>query len=155
MNRIVVVLLILFLFKAEAQNTSALAIGDSLFNLGDYSRAILQFKELPESEQTNFKLAKIYEAIGNNSKAIRYYKEVVSTNPSAIQARYNYGRLLFKTANFVASDSLFKLLSEENPTKHLAQNPKTHHCSPKFILKVKTHSNYQELYPTSQSNSTK
>jgi tetratricopeptide (TPR) repeat protein len=115
---------VLFLFKAEAQNTSAslsdrtsaLKVADSLYSLGDYSKAILQYNQLSENENTNFKLAKSYEAIGNNPKAIQYYKKIVLSNPKATQATYNYARLLFKTANLKEADSIFKVLSVENPS---------------------------------------
>lgn len=116
MNRLLFLILILFFFKAEAQNTSALVIGDSLYHLGDYSKAILQYNQLSANENIDFKLAKSYEALGNNPKAIFYYKKVVSSDPKATLAFYNYAKLLFKTAKFNEADSIFKALSVENPT---------------------------------------
>ena len=115
-NKLFLLFIVLFLSNAEAQNTSALAIGDSLYNLGDYSRAILQYHQVSENENINFKLAKSYEAIGNNPKAILYYKKIVSFNPKATQATYSYAKLLFKTANLKEADSIFKALSIENPS---------------------------------------
>jgi len=114
-NKLFLVFAVL-LFKAEAQNTSALAIGDSLYSLGDYSKAILQYNQLLENENINFKLAKSYEAIGNNPRAIQYYKKVISSNPKETQASYNYAKLLFKTAKLKEADSIFKALSIKNPS---------------------------------------
>ncbi len=115
-NKLFLLVAVLFLSKAEAQNVSVLAIGDSLYNLGSYSKAILQYNQISENENTNFKLAKSYEAIGNNPKAILYYKKIVSSNPKATQATYSYAKLLFKTANLKEADSIFKVLSVENPS---------------------------------------
>ena len=116
MNRILFSILVLLFFKAEAQNPSALAIGDSLYSLGSYSKAILYYNQLSENKNINFKLAKSYEAIGNNPKAIQYYKKVLSSNPKETQASYNYAKLLFKTANLKEADTVFKTLSIENPS---------------------------------------
>jgi len=131
-NKLFLLFAVLFLFKAEAQNTSAslsdptsvlrqaqhttLAIGDSLYNLGSYSKAILQYNQVLDTKNIDLKLAKSYEAIGNNPKAIQYYKKVVSSNPNATQASYNYAKLLFKTAKFNEADSIFKALSIKNPS---------------------------------------
>jgi len=115
-NKLFLLFTVLFLSKAEAQNTSVLAIGDSLYNLGSYSKAILQYNRISENENINFKLAKSYEAIGNNPKAIQYYKKVLSSNSKATQASYNYAKLLFKIANLKEADSIFKALSVENPS---------------------------------------
>ncbi len=117
MNKVLIIIALFILTKAEAQESiSALAIGDSLYTLGDYSKAMNYYKQLPENEQILFKIAKSYEALGNNPKAIQYYKNVIVSNPRASIAKYNYGRLLFKTAKFQAADSIFKMLSEETPT---------------------------------------
>jgi len=116
MSRLLLFISLILFFKAEAQNTSALKVADSLYSLGDYSKAILQYNQLSENENTNFKLAKSYEAIGNIPKAIQYYKKITSSNPKATQATYNYAKLLFKTANLKEADSIFKVLSLENPS---------------------------------------
>jgi len=111
------ILILLFFIKAEAQESiSALAIGDSLYTLGDYSKAMNYYRQLPEGEQIQFKIAKSYEALGNNPKAIQYYNNVIVNNPKAIQAKYAFGRLLFKTAKFQVADSIFENLSFENPS---------------------------------------
>ncbi|MCF6308459.1 MAG: tetratricopeptide repeat protein [Flavobacteriaceae bacterium] len=122
-NKLFLLFTVLFLFNAEAQNTSALpsdptsalAIADSLYNLGDYSKAINYYNQLSENENIDYKLAKSHEAIGNIPKAIQYYKKAVFSNPKATQATYNYAKLLFKTAKLIEADSIFKSLSIENP----------------------------------------
>lgn len=115
-NKLVLIIAIFTIIKAEAQNTSALKVADSLYNLGDYSKAINYYNQLSENESINFKLAKSYEAIGNNPRAIQYYKKITSTNSKATKATYNYAKLLFKTANLKEADSVFYALSIENPS---------------------------------------
>jgi len=115
MNKLLVFIVLLFFFKAEAQNASALRLADSLYALGNYSRAISYYKQLSKSEQQLFKLAKSYEALGNHPKAFYYYQKVISTYPKATLASYNYGKLLFNTSKYRKADSLFKNLSEGHP----------------------------------------
>lgn len=115
-NKLFLVFVVLFLYKAEAQDVSALKVADSLYDLGDYSKAIKSYNQLSENENIDFKLAKSYEALGNNPKAIQYYKKVVSVNPNATLVRFNYAKLLFKTANLKEADSIFEALSVENPS---------------------------------------
>jgi len=115
MNRLLVFILFFTIFKAEAQqNVSALAVGDSLFVLGDYSKAITAYNKLINSELKQFKLAKSYEALGNNPKALAHYNNVIFNNQNATLAKYNFGKLLFKMSKLKAADSVFKILSEEN-----------------------------------------
>jgi len=114
-NKIFLLFIALFLTKAEAQDTSALKVADSLYNFGDYSKAIKSYNLLSENETIAFKLAKSYEALGNHPMAIQYYKKVVSINPNATLASFNYAKLLFKTAKFKEADSIFKALSVGNP----------------------------------------
>ncbi len=105
-------------YEAGAQEASALRIGDSLFGLGDYTRAIQKYEELTDSPKKVLKLATAYEALGNNSKAISYYEQLIETEKSNPGARYKYGKLLYKMARYRNADSVFAELS-----KHYPQNP--------------------------------
>ncbi len=56
--------LVLSLLKAEAQ-TSALAIADSLYAVGEYDKAIAEIQQIqPKSEKVYLKLAKFSRADG-------------------------------------------------------------------------------------------
>ncbi|MEL6810205.1 MAG: tetratricopeptide repeat protein [Bacteroidota bacterium] len=105
----------LIVFKAEAQDASALRIADSLYALGNYSKAITFYEKVDGVE---VKLAKSYEALGNKGKALAYYREALRIHPSSLSIQYNYGKLLFNSAQYREADSIFKLLSnadERNP----------------------------------------
>ena len=115
MNRLLFIILIFTIFKAEAQTPSALAIGDSLYALGDYSKAITAYLKSKETDKVQLKLAKSYEASGNISNALAFYKEYISKNPGATIAKYNYGQLLIDGHRFKEADSIFVKLMGENP----------------------------------------
>jgi len=111
-NRFLVILIILFISKADAQNASALRMGDSLFALGDYSKAIQWYNEAQNSEE---KIARAYDAMGNGTKALEFYEQVVSGEEAGQLAQYNYGKLLLKSGRFTKADSLFRLIIKKSP----------------------------------------
>lgn len=113
MNKYLVIIILLFISKAEAQNVSALVVGDSLFVLGDYSKAITIYKQ--KEDDNLFKIAKCYDAIGNSVKAKNYYEKIIVQEPKNTQANYNYAKLLFKTSKFTQASKIFKNLSDEHP----------------------------------------
>ncbi|SKB75881.1 Tetratricopeptide repeat-containing protein [Salegentibacter salinarum] len=102
-------------FKAEAQ-TSALAISDSLYVVGEYSEAIEKLQEInPQTEKTYLKLAKNYAANRQPEIALENYKKVLGQNPDRILTTIDYGELLVKTGKLEAADSLFKVLNQKYP----------------------------------------
>jgi len=105
-------ILLLTLFQASSQNDEALVIGDRLYAMGNYAQAIIEYDKV---ETAHAKIAKCYEALGNNVKAIQYYKLTLLENPDAAIAKYNYGKLLLKTAQYIKADSLFNALEKEYP----------------------------------------
>ena len=100
------------LFQASSQNDEALVIGDRLYAVGNYSQAIIEYDKLGTAHA---KIAKCYEALGNNVKAIQYYKLTLLENPNATIPKYNYGKLLLKTAQYNKADSLFNALEKQYP----------------------------------------
>jgi tetratricopeptide (TPR) repeat protein len=108
--------LILFLFKAGAQ-TSALAVADSLYVLGNYTAAINQYAKV-DSPNSNLQIARAYNAIGNYEKAIVQYTATLDKKPDFAIARFELGKLLLKTKKFgPALETFHTLLSSKN------QNP--------------------------------
>ena len=105
-------ILLLTLFQASSQNDEALVIGDRLYALGNYTQAINEYEK---AGTANAKIAKCYEALGNNSKAIQYYKLTLLKSPNATITKYNYGKLLLKTTQYDKADSLFNALEKEDP----------------------------------------
>ena len=102
-------------FKAEAQ-TSALAVSDSLYAMGEYAGAINKLQEIDsQTEKTYLKLAKNYAANRQPEIALENYKKVLSKNPDRVLTAVDYGELLVKTGKLNSADSLFKILAEKYP----------------------------------------
>lgn len=114
MKNILIPILILLFFKAEAQSVSALAVSkkaDSLFEIGEYSKAIHLFLKNDRFQE----VAKSYEAIGNNGEAQHYYEKALSTNPDNSKIEFQYAKLLFKISNYKQADSIFEILQSRFP----------------------------------------
>lgn len=95
-------------FKAEAQ-TSALAVSDSLYAVGEYAEAINKLQGItPQTEKTYLKLAKNYAASRQPEIALENYKKVLSQNPERVLTTIDYGELLVKSGKLKLADSLFK-----------------------------------------------
>ncbi|PRX42956.1 tetratricopeptide repeat protein [Salegentibacter salegens] len=102
-------------FKAEAQ-TSALAISDSLYAVGEYSEAIEKLQKInSKTEKTYLKLAKNYAANRQPEIALENYKKVLDQSPDRVLTAVDYGELLVKTEKLEAADSLFKVLNKKYP----------------------------------------
>ena len=101
--------------KAGAQ-TSALAMADSLYAVGNYSKVIEQLETIePKSEAIHSRLAKAWEARGIFPKALKNYRIVLEKDPERLLTEVAYGKLLYKTGKFSEADSLFSRLAEEHP----------------------------------------
>jgi tetratricopeptide (TPR) repeat protein len=101
--------------KASSQNDGALAVGDSLYALGDYKNAILFYENAPQTSFQKIRIAQTYKAAGNNTKALKYYREASFVNPRAIIAKYNWGKLALEAGKLTIADSIFEILSTKYP----------------------------------------
>jgi tetratricopeptide (TPR) repeat protein len=86
--------------------------GDSLYALGNYNLAIEAYREVPNSE---IKIAKSYDALGNVSKALKFYEQGLINEAPTMLAQYDYGKLLIKADRYKKADSVFKKLSTLSP----------------------------------------
>jgi len=113
---IYITFLILFLSKAGAQ-TSALSVADSLYALGNYASAINAYAKVGDTK-SNLQIARAYNAIGNYEKAIAQYTAILDKNPELHLARFELGKLFFKTKKYESALEAFKTLissKQENP----------------------------------------
>lgn len=118
MKRVVIFLILMLLFKAEAQTVSALAISkkaDSLLEIGDYGNAIVQYNWLSFDPSITAKIAKAYEALGNISQALNYYDKSISEGKGNIRTRFDFAKLLAQSSKYKKADSIFRILTEEFP----------------------------------------
>ena len=115
MNKLLFSILVLFLWKAEAQ-TSALPLADSLYQIGDYQKAIeLYQNSSTSSAKTYQKIAQAYQATGNIGLAIKNYENAIHQDQNLIVAKSNLGKLYYQTKNYQIADSLFSNLIQNYP----------------------------------------
>ncbi len=86
--------------------------GDSLYAIGNYNQAIKEYSLVNNAE---VKIAKCYDALGNTTKAINYYKQGIENGDQSLLTQFNYGKLLLKADRYKIADSLFEKLSREQP----------------------------------------
>jgi len=112
----------IFIYKAGGQ-TPALSVADSLYAVGDYTKAINTYKQLPELESLQFlNIARAYKGLGNRKQALEYYEEATIKDPNAIIGRVEYGKLLISSRKFSKGDSIFSELCNQFP-----ENPEFHY----------------------------
>lgn len=120
MIRSVLVVIVLFGFKVEAQ-TSALSKGDSLYVRGNYSKAIKAYQDLRMPALTQVKIAKAYIGLGNYDKALEHYEQHLVVRPKDELVLMEYAKLLSKMKKYtLASEVLHQLIDIDykNPNYH-------------------------------------
>jgi len=100
---------------SQAQ-TSALAVADSLYAVGDYSEAIKTLESTePKTEQVHLKLARAFQAKGNLNEAGEQYEIVLKKNPKRVLTQLDHGKLLVKIGELNKADSIFSRLGKDYP----------------------------------------
>ncbi|PTX63765.1 tetratricopeptide repeat protein [Kordia periserrulae] len=106
-------------YKVGAQ-TSTLSVADSLYLVGNYSKAI-QLYQQEKNNYTETQIAKAYKALGNTKKAIKSYENVLKVDSLNTLVLYDYGKLLFSAGKLEKSLQTFEKLEEKdtlNPNFH-------------------------------------
>lgn len=111
MKRFFLVFVITF-SQAQAQ-TSASAVADSLYLLGNYIKAINAYAELGD-EHSSLQIARSYTAMGNTEKAIAQYQGLLRQYPLNNLAHFELGKLFDKTKNYNEAQNVFKALTQSN-----------------------------------------
>ncbi|MGY5356135.1 tetratricopeptide repeat protein [Wenyingzhuangia sp. IMCC45467] len=121
MEKILLGLLVLFMYSHKINSQSAqLKYADSLFLLGNYSKAIEVYKN-NKQEDVSEKIAEAYLGIGNYDLSLEYYKKSIIAKPNNILVMYKYGKLLSKTKQYNEALKVFNKLLEQddkNPNYH-------------------------------------
>ncbi len=118
-----VLIILLIQLNAEAQS-SALAVGDSLFANGNYSKAIKVYEEYSNVKEVYAKIARAYAAIGNFGEAVENYKNSVEANPDDALLKFEYAKLLSRLKKYKEASVLFEELiyiDYKNPNYHYQQ----------------------------------
>jgi tetratricopeptide (TPR) repeat protein len=120
LKQVLIIIVGLILYKAGAQS-SALAIGDSLYVRGNYTKAIKAYKQYPDSVKVFGKIAKAYIGLGNYDEALHFYKKSVDQDSTNQLVKYEYAKLLSKTKKYEeASEEFHELIDVDykNPNYH-------------------------------------
>ena len=120
MKKLIVVLTIFFWIKTEAQS-SVLSVADSLYDLGNYSKAIATYSEYSPQKDTYEPIAKAYQSLGNYDQAMLYYDKALRSDSTNVMIKYNYAKLLARTKNFKLAKAYFLELIDsdyKNPNFH-------------------------------------
>ena len=120
MNKYILIFL-LVMCKTEAQ-TSVLQFADSLFNNGNYSKAIEHYKKHTPQEDVFYKMAKAYMALGNYDEAILNLESAIKSNPENTLLKYDYAKLLSATRKSNKALAVFNELVAIDPS-----NPNYHY----------------------------
>ena len=119
MRNILIALLVLITFKTEAQ-TSVLTVSDSLMANGNFSKAIALL-ENSNTENSAYRLARAYNAIGNYDKSILSFKKAIESTPENTLLQYEYAKLLSKVKKNNEAVTIFnnlKATDNTNPNYH-------------------------------------
>lgn len=124
MKKVLMFFVLILLFKAEAQSGSVfpnIQKADTLYEIGDYSNAIAQYKQLTFESSIAAKIAKAYEALGNVPEALHYYEKAASESESTgrqkenIRIKLDFAKLLAQSSKYKKADSIFRRLTDEFP----------------------------------------
>jgi len=96
-----------------ASGQSDLRTGDSLYQIGNYSKAIAFYKQ-SNSAKSLYKIAKTYNSIGNHNKAIAAYKQAIEKDGNLIIAQYELGKLFVKKKRNKEAQEVFETLYQKD-----------------------------------------
>ena len=110
----------LVVLKTEAQ-TSVLGVADSLYAVGNYSKAIESYNSHNNPHEIFERIAKSYVALGNYDTALSYYAKALEAYPDNALLKFNYAKLLSNTKKYKEAALLFEELiyrDHTNPNYH-------------------------------------
>lgn len=116
MNRLFILgILMMTTFKVEAQtSTLSLSDADSLYRVGNYSKAIKVYEQLDNKAYATQQIAKAYKALGNSKKALENYEKSLQVDSLNTLVLYDYGKLLFTTGKLEKSLGIFEQLKTKD-----------------------------------------
>ena len=116
MRNLIILLSIIAFLQAGAQ-APALAIADSLYAVGDYTKAIAQYESIQDpSARTLLQMARAYNGKGVKTDALVYYEKSLEADNDQPIAQTEYGRLLLSKSKHHIADSIFSDLANRFPT---------------------------------------
>ncbi|WP_394747476.1 tetratricopeptide repeat protein [Spongiimicrobium salis] len=114
MKKNIVIVFVIVLSKAGAQS-SASAIADSLYALGNYTASINAYAKI-NSPKAKQQIARAYNAIGNYDKAIAEYENLLQKETALYRAAFELGKLYLKTKKTDQALTVFQELTVKDDT---------------------------------------
>ena len=111
MKNLIVLFFYLVALKAGAQSS---ALADSLYTIGDYTKAINEYAKVNTPNAT-LQIARTYNAIRNYDKAILQYEALIKQDSNGQIPKFELGKLYDKTKKAGKSKRIFEDLISENP----------------------------------------
>ena len=112
---LILILLNGIIFKAEAQS-SALTVADSLYAVGNYTKAIQQYQVVTNPDaKTTLQIARSYRGLGNKKAALEAYKNSLTQDSEQPVTATEYGRLLITRGRYMTADTIFGALAQKYP----------------------------------------
>lgn len=120
---VVSVLFLFSVFSAKSQT----ALGDSLYLIGDYTKAINAYAK-SGGKNSSLQIARAYATMGNTEKAITEYEGLLQRFGNDPLAKFELGKLYDKTKNYEAAQKVFETL-----TKSENKNPEFYYYLGKVL----------------------
>ena len=120
MKQTLLILIVLISLKTEAQS-SVLSVADSLYMMGNYTKAIETYSQHPVKEDTFEGIARSYLALGNYDEALVYYDRAYNNDEENMLLKYDYAKLLAKMKRYEKAARFFSELIDvdyKNPNFH-------------------------------------
>jgi tetratricopeptide (TPR) repeat protein len=90
-------------------------VGDSLMAVGRYDQALIAYKNTEETAERQFKMARAATSMGNLAQALDFYRSGFETDSVSVRPRWEFGKLILGTNNYVEALSVFKELTLVEP----------------------------------------
>ena len=106
--------ILVWLFMGCSLGHSQTTEADSLYALGNYTKAINAYSQLGDA-RAQHQIARAYEAMGNHEKAIVQYQSVINNDADNLLAKFELAKIYDRTKKFQDAEVLFKILTEKAP----------------------------------------
>ena len=113
LSNVLAVFLFIWPSGTEAQESS-LSKADSLYAMGAYAQAINEYARKPD-HRSQWQIARAYDAMGLNRKAVAQYQHLLINYPDLDVARFEAAKLLYRLKQFVPASAQLDTLLEKHP----------------------------------------
>ncbi len=91
------------------------------YNSGDYQKAIELYSKMPETTDILLGIAGAYQGLGQENKALDYYKKALNKNPENSELTYTIGAIYANAQNYEEARNYFMKAVKLNPSNLMAK----------------------------------